>query len=125
MADHCGYVVQLTETCRLVAERLGVDPGRWRLVYQSRSGPPTDPWLEPDIVDHLRALKDQGVSDVVVQPVGFLSDHIEVLYDLDAEARQACQSVDLNMVRAGTVGTHPRFIAMLRELIEERLFKIA
>jgi ferrochelatase len=121
MADNCSYVAQLTETCRLVAETLGVGPDRWRLVYQSRSGRPTDPWLEPDIVDHLRALKDRGVADVVVHPIGFLSDHIEVLYDLDDEARHACAEMGLNMIRSRTVGTHPKFVGMLGELIEERM----
>jgi ferrochelatase len=120
MADNCDYSAQLTETCRLVAESLGFDPDRWRLVYQSRSGRPTDPWLEPDIVDHLRTLRNEGVSDVVVHPIGFLSDHIEVLYDLDEEAQHACSEIGLNMVRAGTVGTHPMFVRMLGELIEER-----
>jgi len=121
MAEGCRYVEQLTETCRLVAEAIGVGPDRWQLVYQSRSGRPTDPWLEPDIVDHLRTLGGRGVADVVVHPVGFLSDHMEVLYDLDNEARRACDATGLNMVRAGTVGMHPAFVAMIGELIEERV----
>ncbi len=121
MAEDCAYVDQLAETCRLVAEAVGIGPGRWQLVYQSRSGRPTDPWLGPDIIDHLRALKDRGVADVVVDPIGFLSDHMEVLYDLDDEARHACDAIGLNMVRAGTVGTHPAFVAMLGELVEDRV----
>jgi len=121
MSDNCSYVAQLTETCQLIAEAVGVDSDRWRLVYQSRSGRPTDPWLEPDIVDHLRSLRGQGVTDVVVHPVGFLSDHMEVLYDLDDEAQRVCAEIGLNMVRAATVGTHPAFIAMLGELVEERM----
>jgi protoporphyrin/coproporphyrin ferrochelatase len=121
MAANSRYVEQLAETGRLVAEAVGVGPGRWRLVYQSRSGRPTDPWLGPDIVDHLRELKGRGVADVVVDPIGFLSDHVEVLYDLDDEARRACEAIGLSMVRAGTVGTHPRFVAMLGELVEERV----
>jgi ferrochelatase len=121
MAGNSRYVEQLTETCRLVAKSVNVTADRWRLVYQSRSGRPTDPWLEPDIVDHLEALKVGGVSDVVIHPVGFLSDHMEVLYDLDDEARQACGEIGLNMLRAGTVGTHPRFVSMLGELIAERI----
>ena len=120
MAENCRYVAQLTETGRLVAEAAGVGPERWELVYQSRSGRPSDPWLEPDIVAHLRALRARGVTDAVVHPVGFLSDHVEVLYDLDDEARHACDEIGLNMVRAGTVGTHPAFVAMLGELIAER-----
>jgi ferrochelatase len=121
MARNCDYERQLTETCRLVAEAIGVEPGRWRLVYQSRSGRPEDPWLEPDILDHLRGLKDGGVHDVVIHPIGFLSDHIEVLYDLDEEARQLSNELGLNMVRSRTVGVHPQFISMLGELIDERI----
>jgi ferrochelatase len=121
MAEQSAYVDQLTETSRLVAEAVGVGPDRWKLVYQSRSGRPTDPWLEPDILEHLRNLKAQGVADVVIHPVGFLSDHIEVLYDLDDEARRTSDELGLNMVRAATVGTHPTFVAMLGELIEERI----
>ncbi len=121
LADQCDYVRQLTETCRLVAEAVGVDTGRWKLVYQSRSGRPSDPWLDPDICDHLRSLKQAGVECVVVHPVGFLSDHMEVLFDLDEEAQQVADEVGLQMVRSGTVGTHPRFVSMLCQLIDERL----
>lgn len=121
MADTCDYVKQLSETCRLVVELLGISDDRWDLVYQSRSGRPQDPWLEPDIVDHLKELHGAGVSDAVVAPVGFLSDHMEVLFDLDEEALLACQEMGLKMVRAGTVGSHPRFVQMLRKLIQERL----
>lgn len=121
MAGQCDYVTQLTETSQLVSERLGIDASRWRLVYQSRSGRPSDPWLEPDIGDHLRTLKQQAVHDVVVAPIGFLSDHLEVLYDLDIRAQQVCQSLDMNMFRAATVGSHPLFLAALGDLIEERL----
>ncbi|MFO0916940.1 MAG: ferrochelatase [Planctomycetaceae bacterium] len=121
MADTCRYVEQLTETCRLLAEQIPHLGNRWQLVYQSRSGRPQDPWLEPDIGDHLRRLHSLGVADAVVAPIGFLSDHIEVLYDLDDEAQRIAREIGLNMVRAGTVGSHPRFVAMIRELIEERL----
>jgi ferrochelatase len=119
MAAGCDYERQLLETCRLVAE--GAGAATWRLVFQSRSGPPTQPWLEPDICEHLRALKDEGVFDVVVAPVGFISDHMEVLYDLDTEARQLSEELGINMIRAATVGTHPVFVRMIRELILERL----
>lgn len=119
MARHCRYEAQLEEAARLVAEAAGAR--RYRLVYQSRSGPPAVPWLEPDICDHLRELAADGVRDVVVSPLGFVSDHIEVLYDLDHEARAAADELGLAMVRAGTVGTHPAFVAMIRELIQERL----
>ena len=121
MAVNCQYVRQLEETCRLVAESAGIAPDRWSLVYQSRSGRPTDPWLGPDILEHLGALKEQGIQDVIVQPVGFLSDHMEVLYDLDEEALARSNELGLTMIRAGTAGTHPRFVAMLSELIQERV----
>ena len=121
MASQCDYERQLTETCRLIAEELNVADDRWKLVYQSRSGRPTDPWLEPDICDHLVSLPEQNVKDVVVMPVGFLSDHMEVLFDLDEEAREAAGKGALNMVRAASVGTHPLFVGMLRKLIKERL----
>ena len=121
MSDSCDYVRQLTESSRLVAESVGVDLDRWQLVYQSRSGPPHIPWLEPDIVDHLTALHSDGVTDVVVVPIGFVSDHMEVLYDLDLEATEACEKLGLNMIRAATVGVHPRFVTMIRKLIQERL----
>jgi protoporphyrin/coproporphyrin ferrochelatase len=121
MARYCDYERQLNETCRLVAEAVGVEPGRWHLVYQSRSGRPDDPWLEPDILDHLRDLKQRGVHNVVVHPIGFLSDHVEVLYDLDEEARRLAEELGLNMVRSRTVGVHRRFISVLLMLIQERL----
>ncbi len=119
MTDNCQYESQLQETSRLVA--LGANRESWRLVYQSRSGPPTQPWLEPDILDHLKGLKDSGATDVVIAPIGFVSDHMEVIYDLDTEARQYCDESGLNMVRASTAGTHPAFVRMIRELILERM----
>ena len=119
MASSCDYEAQLQETCQLIAR--GVGHERWRLVFQSRSGAPTQPWLEPDICDHLRALKEAGTTDVVIAPVGFISDHMEVLYDLDTEARALCEEMGLNMIRARTVGAHPSFIRMIRELILERM----
>jgi ferrochelatase len=100
---------------------LEIPPERWDLVYQSRSGRPQDPWLEPDICDHLRNLAERGVRNVVVAPIGFLSDHIEVLFDLDEEARNVCHELGISMQRAPSVGTHPKFVGMLVELIEERL----
>ena len=121
MAVNCDYERQLRETCRLVAEAAGVDPARWDLAYQSRSGRPTDPWLAPDILDHLGTLGGQGVRDVVVQPVGFLSDHMEVMFDLDEEAQQKAGDLGINLVRAGTAGTDPRFVRMIGELIRERI----
>ena len=173
MADGCQYEAQLQETCRLVMERIAecgmqsaecsgdsalpiphsalrLPPSAFplphALVYQSRSGPPHQPWLEPDVCDFLEkgTGSDQrevpvpfserrvaGVErkrapsapprDVVIVPVGFLSDHMEVVYDLDVEARDTCDRLGINMVRAQTVGTHPRFVRMIRELIAERM----
>jgi protoporphyrin/coproporphyrin ferrochelatase len=113
------YEAQLRETASLVAAAF---PGRaWSLVWQSRSGPPSQPWLEPDVVDYLRALAAEGVKDAVVAPIGFLCDHVEVLYDLDLDAKSRASELGLNLVRAATVGTHPRFVRMIRELVVERL----
>ena len=120
MAQGCDYEKQLKETGSLVAEELGHK--EWRLVYQSRSGPASQPWLEPDILDCLREIKARaGSSDVVIAPMGFVSDHMEVLFDLDTQARELCAEVGLQVVRAETVGTHPRFTRMIRELICERM----
>jgi ferrochelatase len=119
LAATCEYEAQLRETAGLVAFLLGRP--QWSLVYQSRSGLPSQPWLDPDIVDHLRALAAEGVKDVVVAPIGFASDDLEVLYDLDLEAKSRAMELGINMVRAATVGTHPRFVRMVRELAEERL----
>ena len=120
MANTSDYVRQLEEVRRLVSEQLV----RWRghkggevhkndaLVYQSRSGAPGQPWLEPDILDYLRQVKAENLaSAVVLAPIGFISDHMEVLYDLDVEARQLCDSLALPMTRAKTVGVHPKFVA--------------
>jgi ferrochelatase len=98
-----------------------VDPGRHvDLVWQSRSGPPSVPWLEPDVNDHLRALAAAGETAVVVFPIGFVSDHLEVVWDLDNEARDTAAELGLDFVRAGTAGTHPAFVAAVRELLQER-----
>ena len=118
MADGCRYGVQLAEACRLVAEQAGVTD--WKLVYQSRSGPPTQPWLEPDICDAIRDLHAHGGRHLVIAPIGFISDHMEVLYDLDTEAADLCHELGVEMVRAATVGTDPAFIGMVRDLIAER-----
>lgn len=119
MARSCDYEEQLRANGALIAERLG-NP-RWDLVWQSRSGPPEVPWLEPDILDHVRSVHADGAPGLVIAPIGFLSDHIEVLYDLDEEARRLCDELGLPMVRAATVGTHPRFVDTIRELVLERL----
>ncbi len=119
MARNCDYEAQLQETSRFIAQ--AVDFKNWRLVFQSRSGSPAQPWLGPDVCDHLRELQAGGASDVVVAPIGFVSDHMEIIYDLDTKARALCQELGLNMVRAATAGTHPAFVKMVRELILERL----
>ena len=119
MANTCDYVRQLEELTKLVSTKLGAASDA--LVYQSRSGAPGQPWLEPDILDYLREVKARNAaSAVVLAPISFISDHMEVLYDLDIEARQLCDSLSIPMARAKTVGVHPRFIAMIRELILER-----
>ena len=121
MALNCDYQRQIEETCRLVAEAVEFGSERWASVYQSRSGRPEDPWLGPDILDHLRELKQRGVSRVLIHPIGFLSDHLEVMYDLDVEANALCDELGIEMVRSRTVGSHPRFVTMLRMLVEERI----
>ena len=119
MANTSDYQRQLGESCRLTAERLSLGAEQYRLVYQSRSGRPEDPWLEPDILDYIRELHAAGVRSVVISPVGFLSDHMEVLYDLDVEARAVCDDLGVKMVRAGTVGTHPSLLRLIAELIQQ------
>ncbi len=121
MANTSDYLKQLSESCRLVAEQLQIPADRWKLVFQSRSGRPQDPWLEPDICDHLKQLGAAGVQHVVISPIGFLSDHMEVLYDLDDEAKKQCDELGMSMARATTPGTHPQFVSMIRKLIEERM----
>lgn len=121
MSSNCNYVRQLEETCRLIAEELAIPRDRWSLVYQSRSGRPGDPWLEPDIGDHLRSVHATGATSIVIAPIGFLSDHMEVMFDLDEEAREICNELGLAMARARTVGSHPLFVQAIRELIEERI----
>jgi len=127
MAACAPYEQQLREACRLVVERLRPSVGLtgstdWGLVFQSRSGPPSQPWLEPSIDDHIRQLHATGeVHDVVVVPIGFLSEHMEVVYDLDVEAKRLCEDLGINMVRVPVVGTHTRFVRMIRELIMERV----
>jgi len=120
MASRCAYQEQLQEACRLVSEGVGLSD--WQLVFQSRSGPPSQPWLEPDLGDSLVGLCAAGpISDVVIVPIGFLSEHVEIVYDLDVEIAALCGHLGLNMVRAGVVGTHARFVTMIREMILERI----
>ena len=119
MAANCDYAAQLAETGSLIARALNVE--NWQLVYQSRSGSPSQPWLGPDVSEHLRALARAGVKDVVIAPVGFVSDHMEVVYDLDFEAQNVAKELGVKMVRARTAGTHPAFVKMIRELVLERI----
>jgi protoporphyrin/coproporphyrin ferrochelatase len=120
MAATSDYEAQLREAATVVADLTGWD-GEWDLVYQSRSGPPTVPWLEPDVGDHLRVLAGAGHEAVVLVPIGFTSDHMEVIWDLDTQAAEVAAEVGLYLERAATVGTHPTFVAMVRELVQERL----
>jgi len=127
MADASGpgggrrYVAELTEAARLIAERTGGGRHPWTLAYQSRSGPPSQPWLEPDVCDHLGELAKSGTEAVVVVPVGFVSDHMEVRHDLDVEAADSAESLGLAFARAATPGTTARFASMITELVRERL----
>ncbi len=114
------YVEQLQAASAWLATQTAPDLA-WDLVYQSRSGPPRIPWLEPDVNDHLEGLAAAGVDTVVLVPLGFVSDHMEVVYDLDTEAAATAERLELTMVRARTVGTHPAFVAALRQLVEEAL----
>ncbi len=118
------YSRQVGEAARLVAAELalgGVDDPGYDVVWQSRSGPPQVPWLEPDVVDHLDALHAAGVRAVVVAPVGFVSDHVEVIWDLDTEARERADELGLAFARAATAGPDPRFADMVVELVDEHV----
>src|SRR5215212_4145851 len=119
MAANCDYAAQLSETASLIAQALNVD--NWQLVYQSRSGSPSQPWLGPDVSEHLKTLHLAGVTNAVVAPIGFVSDHMEVVYDLDVEAQKVAREMSMRMVRAATAGTHPAFVRMIRELMLERI----
>ena len=112
------YVRQHESVARLVAEGAGAQ--RWSLAYCSRSGSPHMPWLEPDINDHLRELHESGVTSAVVVPIGFISDHMEVIYDLDTEAKMTADELGLTYDRVDTPGAHPAFVSMVRELLLER-----
>jgi protoporphyrin/coproporphyrin ferrochelatase len=115
MANTSRYVNELETTTALVAAKLGLQD--WKLVYQSRSGPPTQPWLEPDISNHIRSIHEAGRRELVIAPIGFISDHMEVLYDLDTEAAALCEKLGIRMVRAKTPGAHPEFVRMIRDLM--------
>jgi ferrochelatase len=119
------YEAQQRETARLVAALLRGPSAEFDLVWQSRSGPPAVPWLEPDISDHQRTLAAAGTRAVVVCPTGFVADHLEVLWDLDREAAQTAAELGLHYARAATAGTHPGFVTAIRELVQEQLHGVA
>jgi protoporphyrin/coproporphyrin ferrochelatase len=117
------YPAQLAEAARLVADRVSAATGEhpWRLVYQSRSGPPSQPWLGPDVCGHLTELATAGAPGAVLVPVGFITDHMEVVHDLDIEAAERARELGLPLARAATPGPDPRFVSMITELVAERL----
>ena len=119
------YERQQHETARLVAEAVRGPGAEFTFAWQSRSGPPSVPWLEPDVNDHLRALAAAGVRAVVVAPTGFVSDHLEVRWDLDVEAAQTAGELGVVFARASTAGEHPAFVAMIRELVQEQIDGVA
>lgn len=118
MAEGCDYHGQLDEAARLIIDRIDGPPAH-DLVYQSRSGPPRIPWLEPDINDHLKAVAADGVDHAVVVPLGFTSDHMEVLFDLDTQAAQTARDLGIGFDRVATVGTDPTYVAMIVSLVDE------
>jgi len=118
------YQAQLAETARLVAAEIEFDR-RWFLAYSSRSGPPSQPWLEPDINELLAARAKAGARAAVIVPIGFISDHMEVRFDLDIEAAQTAKELGLALARAATPGTNPRFVSMITDLVCERLDEAA
>jgi ferrochelatase len=114
------YATQLEDAAALVAAAAAPERA-WSLVFQSRSGAPGQSWLEPDVNDHLRALAAANAPGAVIVPIGFTSDHMEVIYDLDVLAAQTASEIELPIARAATVGVDPRFVAMVAELVQERL----
>lgn len=115
MAQSSPYVRQLETASEHVAAACGMR--HWALVFQSRSGPPTQPWLEPDVNDYLRLQYGTGVRRVIICPIGFMSDHMEVLYDLDTQLQEMCDQMGMKMVRAGTAGSHLKIVSMIRDLV--------
>jgi ferrochelatase len=123
MAAQSHYAEQVHETSRLIAERLSHH--RWFVAYQSRSGKPSEPWLEPDIGEVLRTLASEGTTEVVVAPIGFVCDHVEVLYDLDIEARRIAESLGIRFSRASSLNDHPTFIRMMADVIAKKLSAVS
>ena len=122
MAASSPYVAEVQTTARLIAQSIGHE--RWTLAYQSRSGRPSDPWLEPDIAKSIRDFAGLGVEDIVVAPMGFVCDHVEVLYDLDIETKKLATGLGMNFLRASCPNDHPTFIGMMASVIEERIRKV-
>jgi protoporphyrin/coproporphyrin ferrochelatase len=119
MAARSPYVEQLNTSARMIADKLS--RRNWSLAYQSRSGKPDDPWLEPDVNETLRTLAAADARDVVIAPIGFVCDHVEVLYDLDIEARKSAEDLRMNLVRASCPNDHPTFVRMIASVIEARV----
>jgi ferrochelatase len=119
MAERSGYAEQVRETASLIAAQLG--HSRWSIAYQSRSGNPKDPWLEPDVLSVMGNLKANGATAMIVAPIGFVCDHMEVLYDLDIQAREAAEGLGVRFYRARCVNDHPLFIRMMGDIVEEQL----
>jgi ferrochelatase len=119
MAERSPYGEQLRASCSLVAALLNRE--RWQIAYQSRSGNPRERWLEPDVNEALRSLAEKGAAEVVVAPIGFVADHVEVLYDLDIEAKRTAEALGLKFFRAGTPSDHPIFIRMMADVIKKQL----
>jgi ferrochelatase len=123
MAERSRYREQLAETARLVAAAAGI--ADWAVVYQSRSGRPEDPWLEPDVCDYLRREQAHGLRAAVLSPIGFVCDHIEVLYDLDREAAGVCREIGLPMTRAESVNDDPLFLDMMADVVLQTMRRYA
>ena len=119
MADASRYREELAESARLVAAEAGI--ADWAVVYQSRSGRPSDPWLEPDVCDYLRREQAAGLRAAVLCPIGFVCDHIEVLYDLDREAADVCREIGLPITRAEAVNDDPLFLDMMADVVLRRI----
>ena len=117
MAEAAPYGEQLMTTARLIAQRLNDD--NWRLVYQSGSGRPTDPWLEPDVCDVIEEIAKEGVKNVIAQPIGFICDHIEVLFDIGIEAQEVSDEAGINLLRAKTVNDDLKFIEAMADVVEK------
>ena len=119
MAARSPYVEQLQTSARLIATQLHY--AGWSLAYQSRSGRPSDPWLEPDIGKTIRKLASDGINEVIVAPIGFVCDHVEVLYDLDIDAKKLAHDLGVNMIRASCPNDHPSFVRMMAEVIQAKV----